>query len=286
MEFIYNYIRLTRLNQPTGILLLFLPCLFGIFLALKKLSNPDFSEITHVIFLFFMGAFIMRCAGCVVNDVFDQKFDAKVARTKNRPLASGAVSQFGALIILGLLLLPGFIVLLQFNLKTILSGFIALALIVIYPLMKRITYYPQVFLGLTFNFGILMSNLAILQKITWETIILYVAAIIWTIIYDTIYAYQDIEDDLRIAVKSTAISFQKNPQKALIWLTFTMFLTLILLGWKCKFGFGFFLVILTADLLLNHKIKKCDFQNPQNCLKIFKENIWVGFLILIAIILG
>ncbi len=281
-----NYIKLTRLNQPIGIWLLFLPCLFGIFLALKKLPNPDFFEVSWVVFLFFAGSIVMRSAGCVINDLLDQKFDEKVERTKNRPLASKEISRLEALILLSSLLFLGLIILLQFNLKTIFGGFVALILVVTYPLMKRITYFPQIFLGLTFNFGILMSSLAMLGNIGLEPIILYFATVIWTLIYDVIYGYQDIEDDLKIGVKSAAIKFQKNPRRILLSLNLTMFLALICLGWSGNFRAEFFLTILAADLFLNHKIKNCDFGNPSNCLKAFKSNPWVGILILIAIILG
>ena len=281
-----NYIKLTRLNQPTGILLLFLPCLFGIFLALKKLPNFDLAEITRIGFLFFVGSVVMRSAGCVINDLIDQKFDAKVARTKNRPLAAKKISRRAALILLSFLLFLGLVVLLQFNALTFLSGFVALALVATYPLMKRITHYPQIFLGLTFNFGILMASLALLGRIEFSTWALYFSCIIWTVIYDTIYAYQDISDDLKIGVKSTAIKFQKNPRKILTLLNFTLFVSLIFLGWSEHFSSGFFLAILATDLFLNQKIKSCDFENSQHCLKVFKANIWVGFLILTAIILG
>ncbi len=208
-----NYIKLTRLNQPTGIWLLFLPCLFGIFLALKKLPNFETIEAARIILLFLAGSIVMRSAGCVINDLIDQKFDEKVERTKNRPLAAKKISRRAALILLGVLLFLGFLILLQFNTRTILSGFAALALVASYPLMKRITHYPQVFLGLTFNFGVLMASLALLENIGIGAVILYFACIIWTVIYDTIYAYQDIDDDLKIALKSTQISFNKNPKK-------------------------------------------------------------------------
>lgn len=281
-----NYIKLMRLNQPTGIWLLFLPCLFGIFLALKKLPNFEIFEAAKITFLFFIGSIVMRSAGCVINDLIDQKFDEKVERTKNRPLAAKKISRRAALILLGILLFLGLLILLKFNAQTILSGFAALALVASYPLMKRITHYPQVFLGLTFNFGILMASLALLETIGVGAAILYFSCIIWTVIYDTIYAYQDIDDDLKIGVKSTAIKFQKDPKKILTVLNFSLFLALTLLGWKENFASGFFLAILVADLFLNHKIKACDFTNSQNCLRVFKANIWVGFLILTAIILG
>lgn len=281
-----NYAKLARINQPTGIWLLFLPCLFGIFLATKQLANPDSLEILKIIFLFFIGSIIMRSAGCVINDLCDQKFDEKIARTKNRPLASKKISRSNALIFLAILLFLGFLILLQFNQQTVFSGFFALALVLTYPLMKRITYYPQVFLGLTFNFGVLMSSLAILGDFEAGTLILYFTCIIWTVIYDTIYAYQDIEDDLQVGVKSTAIKFRSNPKIILILLSLTMFLSLLYLGFQNQFSPGFFLIILFAALFLNHKIKNCDFKNPQTCLAAFKSNIWVGTLILIAIIFG
>jgi 4-hydroxybenzoate polyprenyltransferase len=281
-----NYIKLTRLNQPVGILLLFLPCLFGVFLSLKNLPNFFFLESLGIIGLFLAGSIIMRSAGCIINDLTDQKFDEKVERTKSRPLAAKKISRRSAFILLGFLLFFGLLILVQFNAATILSGFVAMALVITYPFMKRITHYPQIFLGLTFNFGVLMASLALLESINFNTIILYVACIIWTIIYDTIYAYQDIEDDLKIGVKSTAIKFQNNPKKALTFLNFLLFLLLVFLGWKANFESGFFLAILVADLLLNHKIKNCDFSDSQKCLKVFKANIWVGALILTAIILG
>lgn len=281
-----NYIKLTRLNQPTGILLLFLPCLFGIFLTLKKSPHFDILEIVGIVILFLIGSIVMRSAGCIINDLLDQKFDEKVTRTKHRPLVAKKVSRWEALILLSILLLLGLFILLQFNRPTICSGFAALFFVATYPLMKRCTHYPQVFLGLTFNFGILMTSLAMLKNINLAAIILYFSCIIWTVIYDTIYAYQDISDDLRIGVKSTAIKFQKNPKKILTALNFLLFTALSFLGWKENFDSGFFLAILVADLFLNQKIKSCDFANSQNCLQIFKANIWVGFLILLAIILG
>lgn len=282
----FSYLKLARLHQPIGIWLLFLPCLFGAFLSLKKIPNPDLIEILRIVFLFFIGSILMRSAGCVVNDIFDHKFDKKVARTKSRPISSGEISRSSALIFLGILLICGFLVLIQFNFLTVLSGFFALALLTAYPLTKRITYFPQIFLGLTFNFGILMSSLAILGNITWESLALYFCSMIWTLIYDTIYAFQDIEDDLKIGVKSAAIKFKNNPKTILIALSFLMFFGLALLGWYCEFRSGFFFAILASSLYLDHKIKNCNFKNQKNCLAVFKANAWIGVLILIAIILG
>lgn len=226
----------------------------------------------------------MRSAGCIINDLFDQKFDALVERTKTRPLAAKEVSNKEALVLLAILLFIGLAILLSFNLKTILSGFVALVLVVTYPLMKRITYYPQIFLGLTFNFGILMSSLAMIKTINFCTILLYASAILWTVIYDTIYAFQDIEDDLRFGVKSTAIKFQNDPRKILNYLSLTMLLTLILLGFVAELNFGYFFVILLCCSALINQIQKCDFST--NALALFKNNVWIGAGIAFAILIG
>jgi 4-hydroxybenzoate polyprenyl transferase len=278
-----SFYRLARLHQPTGIWLLFLPCLFGIFLA-TKFTNFSFAEISRLVFLFFVGSVVMRSAGCVINDLLDQKFDALVTRTKTRPLAAKEISRTSAIFLLGFLLLIGLIILLQFNFKTIVSGFVALGLVASYPLMKRITYYPQIFLGLTFNFGILMSSLAMLGTINLGTLLLYFSAIIWTVIYDTIYAFQDIEDDLRFGVKSTAIKFQKHPKKILNSLCLAMLLGLIWCGFSANLSFGYFFVILLSCSALIAQIKKCDFK--QNSLALFKANIWIGIGITFAILIG
>lgn len=226
----------------------------------------------------------MRSAGCVINDLFDQKFDEKIARTKIRPLAAKEISRKKALIFLGFLLLIGLMILLSFNDKTIVSGLVALALVVTYPLMKRITYYPQIFLGLTFNFGILMSSLAMIKTINLNTILLYVAAIIWTVIYDTIYAFQDIDDDLRFGVKSTAIKFQKNPKKILGFLSLLMLTILVILGLNADFKLGYFLVILLSCSTLIHQIQQCDFS--KNAAQFFKNNVAIGIGIALAILIG
>ena len=283
---IRNYIKLSRLNQPTGIWLLFLPCLCGIFLAIKNLPLLVVNEISQTLILFFIGSIIMRSAGCVINDLIDVKFDEKVSRTKKRPLASKAISRRDAAIFLAILLGFGFEILLQFNFKTILGGFVAMILVCTYPLMKRITYYPQIFLGLTFNFGVILSALALQNDITLAALILYAALIIWTLIYDTIYAFQDIEDDLRVGVKSSAIAFRKKPELILNALNLLMFALLVFLGIFQNFSPLFFIFVALGNFILAYKITSCDFKNSQNCLKVFKENIWIGALISLAILIG
>lgn len=283
------FIRLARLNRPTAILFLLLPCLFAIFFVtseqnlFKLLQNIFFLKI---ILLFAIGSLIMRSAGCVINDIIDRKIDKKVARTSSRPLANQEISLFLAFIFLGFLLLAGFIILLQFNQKTIISGFFALILVIFYPFMKRIIFYPQIFLGITFNFGILMADLALNNQISLSTLFLYISAIFWTLIYDTIYGFQDIEDDLKIGVKSTAIKFRKNPKKILTILAIFMLFFLFLAGFLQKMSIFYFIFILFAAFYKIYLIKKCNYNEPQNCLKTFKKNYIVGFLILFAIIFG
>ena len=281
-----TYRDLIRIKKPIGIILLFLPCLFGLALAAKKLPEFDLLMNLKLGFLFLLGSIVMRSAGCVINDLFDIKFDRKVERTKSRPLAKKLISKKESLIFLVFLLLFGLLILLQFNQATIVCGLVALAFALSYPLMKRITYYPQVFLGITFNLGVLMSALAIFEVIDSDFIILYFASVIWTVVYDTVYAYQDIEDDLKIGVKSTAIKFGKNPKNILEMLSLTMFLCLFYLGVVNDFSILFFLLTFFTAAFLIERIKKCDFQNPQNCLKLFKDNGCIGLLILIAISLG
>ena len=275
-----------RLHQPIGIWLLFLPCVFGVFLAARNSEAINIFAIFQVISLFFFGAVFMRSAGCIVNDIFDRKFDQKTNRTKSRPLASGKVSLIEALILLLILLALGLLILLQFNDKVILSGFVALFLVFLYPLAKRFTNYPQVILGLAFNFGVIMSALEINQEVSISALLLYFSAVIWTVIYDTIYAFQDIEDDLKTGVKSTAIKFAKAPKRILVYLGFTMFLSLAGVGWLESYKLDFFLAILLSDMILNYQIQRWEVANPESCLKFFKSNVWIGIIILIGFIFG
>lgn len=280
------YLRLMRLDKPVGIALLFLPCTFGIAMAAKQLPDISLSETFRITLLFLIGAVLMRSAGCVMNDLFDRKIDAKVSRTKSRPLATSEIKPSQALILLAALLGLSMLVLMQFNLETILAGCFAFVLVAIYPLMKRITHYPQFFLGIVFNFGVLMSYLAVMQQIDVRITPLYFATVLWTMIYDTIYAYQDAEDDARIGVKSMALKLGDKPQKKLYSLSLLMFAALLVFGWLCDFEANFFLAVLVADLFLNSKIQRCDFKNSASCLKTFKANFWFGILVLIAIIFG
>jgi 4-hydroxybenzoate polyprenyltransferase len=280
------YLQLARLHQRTGIYLLFLPCLCGIFLAMKIMPQVHLHEILRVSFLFFLGAVFMRSAGCVVNDLIDVNFDRQVSRTRMRPLAAGIISKKAAVIFLVILLIFALAILLQFNKNTIFAGFFILNFVLFYPLMKRITFFPQVFLGITFNFGIVMASLAGLGFIANTHLILYCAFIILTLLYDTIYAFQDIEDDVKIGVKSSAIAFSKRPKLILNFLNILVLILLVFLGFKQQFNWGFFAIIFLAFLIAFIKIILADFKNAQNCLNLFKQAVFFEALIAIAILIG
>ena len=283
-----TFLELIRIKQSIGSALLILPCFFAIALIYK--TNPDIaiSKIIFTTILFIVGAFLTSSAGCIINDLLDKNFDKKVERTKNRPLASQKISSKMALFFLSILLFLSLLILVQFNYQTIVGGFIALALIITYPLMKRITYFPQVFLGITFNFGIIMAGLALNSSIDFGLIILYLACISWTFLYDSIYGFQDIEDDLRIGIKSSAIIFSKNnfdnPKKSLYKISIITTLFFIMLGVYEELSFSYFLIIIFSGIIILYKILKCDLKKPVKCLKFFKENLWFGLLFLTAIL--
>ncbi len=277
-----KYINLTRINRPIGVYLLALPCLIGVFFAQNVAFYYNFAEILRICLIFLAGSVIMRSAGCAINDIFDRKFDSQVARTKNRPLANGDLNLTQALILLAVLLFLGLIILLQLSSQAIIGGLLALILVFLYPLMKRITFYPQLFLGVVFNFGILLASLEISGSINFATWLLYLALILWTLIYDTIYAFQDIEDDLKIGVKSSAIAFAKNPKGSLSILTILMGFLLIFAGFlQEKPVFYHFFAILAFGYLLI-LVQKCNYKNADECLQKFKANFFVGILILCA----
>ena len=208
MDHLKIFISLTRLDKPIGFMLLFWPCAWGLSYAFLQ-NNEDLNKYVYYIILFFFGSVLMRSAGCIFNDIVDKDLDKKVSRTKKRPLASGKISVKRSLIYVFVLCLFAFIILIQFNFLTIFLGLASMFLAFSYPFMKRITYWPQLFLGLTFNWGAIMSYAAISNYISYDVIMLYMSAIFWTLGYDTIYGVQDISDDEIIGIKSTAIKFKK-----------------------------------------------------------------------------
>jgi 4-hydroxybenzoate polyprenyltransferase len=280
------FLDLIRFRKPVGTLLLAIPCWFGVILAGKNSANFSLFILLKMLFLFTVGAFLMRSAGCVINDIFDRKIDAKVERTKLRPLASGKLDMWSALVLLFVLLSLSLLVLLCFNKYVIGAGFLALALATFYPLMKRIIFYPQLFLGIAFNCGILMADLAINEKLFVSTMLMFAACVIWTLIYDTIYAFQDIEDDIKIGVKSSAIKFSARPQVTLFLLTLAMFALIFIMGNSQNFSARFYFFWALAFLYELFLVLRCNYSSPSLCLKAFKANAVVGIFILLAIIFG
>ena len=279
------FIELTRLNSPIGYMLLFWPCLWGLTLVYD--FNYETNTYFKYIIFFLLGSILMRSAGCIVNDIADKKFDQKVSRTKNRPIASGKIKINLALLYTLLLCFCAFIVLINFNLLTIILALASMPFAFTYPLVKRFTYWPQFFLGITFNYGLLLAWISISKDLNLIPIVFYFGAIFWTLGYDTIYGYQDIKDDEIIGVKSTSIKFKNNP-KTFLTICYSIFLiSILLVGVLMKFGSIYYLTVLVTFFhLFFYQIKLLNIKFPENCLKIFKSNNILGLIIYINIIVG
>jgi 4-hydroxybenzoate polyprenyltransferase len=279
------FIELTRLKKPIGFMLLFWPCAWGLTLAYDFSNNLD--DYFFYLTLFFFGSVLMRSAGCIVNDILDKEFDKKVLRTKNRPIASEKISIKLGLIYAIFLCFLALLILLNFNTFTIILALGSMPLAFSYPLMKRYTYWPQLFLGITFNYGLVLGWVCIKNQIDIVTIIFYLGAIFWTLGFDTIYGYQDIKDDEIIGVKSTSIKFKKNPKLFLIMCYLVFILSLIGVGLFMKFNtiFYFFLLIPIFHLFF-FQIYNFNFKDAKNSLKIFKSNNLLGMVVLFSILIG
>ena len=285
MKNINLFIELTRLKKPIGFMLLFWPCAWGLTLGYEFSDNINL-YIFYLI-LFFLGSVLMRSAGCIVNDISDKEFDKKVKRTKNRPIASGKISLRLGLFYTLILCFLAFLVLINFNWFTIFLAIGSMPLAFTYPLMKRYTYWPQLFLGITFNYGLILGWTSINNSLSIEVIILYIGAIFWTLGYDTIYGFQDIKDDEIIGIKSTSIKFKNNPTIFLIICYSTLFISLILLGLLMNFNRLYFLSLLIPFFhLFFFQIKNLKVKMPLNCLRIFKSNNFLGLIILFNIAIG
>ena len=281
------YALLMRLDRPIGTWLLLLPCWWSLGLGWQlNQQKITLLELGYLYFLFTVGAILMRGAGCTINDLWDRKLDQLVARTANRPIASGVISVTNAILFLLLLLTLSLTILLQLNETCWLLGFLVLLLVFSYPTFKRFTYWPQLVLGLTFNWGALMGWVSITGTIDTPSLILYLAGIFWTLGYDTIYAHQDKEDDALIGVKSSALALE-NLTKPFIYIVYTVtILGVFLIGWISKFSIPFYLVCLIALCQLIWQIRALELDSPNDCLKKFKSNRLFGFLITFAIFLG
>ena len=278
------FIELTRLNKPIGFMLLFWPCSWG--LAYAYSSNSDVKLFIYYLLLFFLGSVFMRSAGCIFNDIVDKDFDKKVKRTKKRPIASGIISVRQSLFYVLALCFLALLVLLQFNFKTIILGFASMFLAFSYPFMKRITYWPQFFLGLTFNWGIIMAWTALTNDISLEIILLYLSAIFWTLGYDTIYGAQDMSDDELIGLKSTSIKFKKNI-KLFVGTSYSITILLIVYLFKTNIGFNIFSITLVLFIYsLFYQILKLNKNKPKSCLDMFKINNFSGLIFFATILLN
>ena len=279
------FIELTRLKKPIGYLLLFWPCAWGLTLIY------DFTGSLNIYFyylvLFFLGSVLMRSAGCIVNDILDRKFDKKVKRTKNRPIASGKIKVQIGFLYAFILCLLAFLVLINFNYFTIMIALASMPLAFTYPLMKRFTYWPQLFLGITFNYGLILGWTSISEQLGIVPIIFYLGAIFWTLGYDTIYGFQDIKDDEIIGVKSTSIKFKGTAKIFLILCYLSLISSLVIGGLMMNFNSVYFISITIPIIhLFFYQINNFDSKNPASCLKIFKSNNYLGIIIFFNILVG
>ena len=281
-DHIRNFIDVTRLNKPIGFLLLFWPCSWGLSLALY--FDKNFYTFFYYLILFFLGSVLMRSAGCIVNDIVDEKIDRKVKRTKSRPIASGKLNKIIAWSYVLILCSLALAVLLQFNFLTISLGVFSMIFAFSYPFMKRFTYWPQLYLGFTFNWGIIMAWAAIVNDISYLPILLYVGAIFWTLGYDTIYGVQDISDDEIIGVKSTAIKFKENINSFVMscYLISVAAIIFVMISLKITYS-SIFLGFFVISLLYQLKIFKIN--NSSSCLKAFKINNVSGLMVFLSLFL-
>jgi 4-hydroxybenzoate polyprenyltransferase len=276
------YLRLARLDRPIGSWLLLMPCWWSVGLAAVHARSQV--NVWHLL-LFFIGAFAMRGAGCTWNDIVDRDLDSQVERTRSRPIPSGQVTVASAAAFLLLQALVGLAVLLQFNRFTIYVGFASLAVVAIYPFMKRITYWPQIVLGLAFSWGALMGWPATFARLDLPALLLYAGAISWVIGYDTIYAHQDREDDALIGIKSTALLFRERT-KPMLALFYALAVALIALaGWSAGAGLLFALGLLAFAAHLAWQIARLDVDDPIDCLVVFKSNRDAGLILFAGLVL-
>ena len=282
MHHLKIFVELTRLNKPIGFMLLFWPCSWG--LAYAYSFNQNLNLFLYYLLLFFLGSVLMRSAGCIFNDIIDKDFDKKVKRTKTRPIASGKITVKKSIVYIFILCLIAFLILIQFNFFTIALGMSSMLLAFSYPFMKRITYWPQLFLGITFNWGIIMAWVAINNNITQEIIILYISAIFWTLGYDTIYGTQDMSDDEIIGIKSTSIKFKENIK---IFVSCSYLISFLFIAYLFNKNIGiniFSLILLIFLISLVYQLLKFKKENPKECLKMSKLNNLTGLILFFGIL--
>lgn len=275
------YLRLARLDRPIGSWLLLMPCWWSVGLA--GMHNDRLPSLWHIV-LFFIGAFAMRGAGCTWNDLVDRDLDGRVERTRSRPIPSGQVTVAQATMFMVAQALVGFLVLIQFNRFTVAAGIASLLVVVIYPFMKRITYWPQIFLGLAFSWGALMGWPAAFGRLDWPAIVLYVGSILWVIGYDTIYAHQDRDDDLLIGIKSTALLFGERTPTMLATFYAGAIVLIAAAGFMAGGGIIFTIGIIGFAAHLAWQVNRLDIDDPAHCLALFKSNRDAGVILFAAML--
>jgi len=282
MKHLKIFIDLTRLNKPIGFMLLFWPCSWGLSYAYSV--NQNLNIFLYYLFLFFLGSILMRSAGCIFNDIVDRDIDKKIERTKQRPIASKKISIKKSFFYIIALCALAFLILIQFNMLTIILGMGSMILAFSYPFMKRITYWPQLFLGLTFNWGLVMAWTALNNELSLEIIIFYFSAIFWTLGYDTIYGAQDMIDDEIIGVKSTSIKFKKNI-KLFVGLCYLISSLILIFLFNTEIGLNLFTILLAFFILsLVFQIIKFNIRNEKDCLNSFRSNNISGLILFLGIL--
>jgi 4-hydroxybenzoate polyprenyltransferase len=276
------YLRLARLDRPIGSWLLLMPCWWSVGLA--GMHEGRFPSLWHIV-LFFIGAFAMRGAGCTWNDLVDRNLDGLVERTRSRPIPSKQVTIVQATTFMLAQALVGLLVLIQFNHFTVVTGFASLLVVVIYPFMKRITYWPQIFLGLAFSWGALMGWPAAFGRLDWPALVLYAGSICWVIGYDTIYAHQDREDDLLIGIKSTALLFGERTQPMLTSFYAAAVVLIAGAGLMAGGGISFTIGLVAFAAHLAWQVTRLDIDDPQHCLMLFKSNRDAGLILFGAMLI-
>ena len=275
-----SIVKLLRLHSPAGIFPLLWPCLWSLTLASKGMIISS-----KLICLFVLGAVVMRAFGCVINDMWDRDLDRQVERTKSRPLASGALKIWQAVIVLFLLGCIGLLILLQFNNYTIWLGISVLPLVALYPLMKRITNWPQLFLGLVFNWGALLGWSAVRGQLGLAPVVLYAAGVFWTLAYDTIYAFQDIEDDMRVGIGSSARAINNYPRTWLACFYGCFFGLLFYVGFLCGCSLVYYVTLIAAALFASYCVSTLDPSDAASNLQRFQANAGIGGMVWAAILL-
>ncbi len=274
-----QYALLIRLDRPVGIFLLLWPTLWGLWIAAKGFPDSD------VLVVFVFGVILMRSAGCVLNDIADRRFDPHVSRTKTRPLASGKVSSSEALIVAVCLIFIAFLLVLTMNWLTVRLAFVAVILAGIYPFMKRYTYLPQFFLGLTFGWAIPMAFAAQTGSVPQIAWLLLIANILWSVVYDTMYAMVDREDDLRIGVKSTAILFDDADRVIIGIIQALVLITLVMTGKQAQLGTSYFIGVAIGSCFFMYQLRLIWSRKPERCMQAFLNNNWFGLIIFIGLFL-